>query len=65
MQMIIQFMIATICLPLVAVETGKLLTATDLELLLMNAMNNVDESAVIETELMTENCYEISINEKD
>ena len=62
--MLIKFMVATICLPLISVETGKLLTATDLELLLMSVMSNVDEDEVTEVELMTENCYEITIDEK-
>ena len=61
--MFIQFMVATICLPIIAVETGKLLTATDLELLLMNALKNVEEQNVTEVDLMTENCYEITIEE--
>lgn len=57
-------MIATICLPLISLETGKLITATDLEIELMHFLNSVDREHITEVELMTENCYEITVNEQ-
>lgn len=60
--MIINFLLATICLPLITVETGEVVTATQLELLLMQSLNEVSNE-VTETDLMTENCYEITITE--
>ncbi len=61
--MLIKFMIATICLPLISMETGEIITATQLELMIMeNLMTN--ENAATEQELMTDNCYEVTIAEK-
>tara|TARA_B100001093_G_scaffold516760_1_gene596301 strand:- start:1022 stop:1207 length:186 start_codon:yes stop_codon:yes gene_type:complete len=61
--MIINFLMATICLPLVTVETGEIVTATALEMQLMRSINAQSEETT-EVELMTENCYEITIAEK-
>ena len=61
--MLIKFMIATICLPLISMETGEIITATQLELMIMeNLMTN--ENTATEQELMTDNCYEVTIAEK-
>ena len=54
---------ATICLPLITVETGEIVTATSLEIQIMESLNASDED-ITELELMTENCYEVTINEK-
>ena len=56
-------MIATICLPVISMKTGEIMTATQLELMLMDHVMAHD-NAVTEKELMTENCYEINIVEK-
>ena len=61
--MLIKFMIATICLPVISMKTGEIMTATQLELMLMDHVMAHD-NAVTEKELMTENCYEINIVEK-
>ena len=61
--MIIEFLMATICLPLITVETGEIVTATSLEIQIMESLNASDED-ITELELMTENCYEVTINEK-
>ena len=61
--MLIKFMIATICLPLISMETGEIITATQLELMIMeNLMTN--ENTATEQELMTDNCSEVTIAEK-
>jgi len=54
---------ATVCLPLISMETGQIVTATQLELMIMENLMS-EANAVTEQELMTENCYEISISEK-
>ena len=54
--MIIEFLLATICLPLITVETGEIVTATSLEMQLMKSLNASTEDFT-EVELMTENCY--------
>ena len=54
---------ATICLPLITVETGEIVTATSLEMQLMESLNASAED-VAEVDLMTENCYEVKITEK-
>ena len=61
--MIIEFLLATICLPLITVETGEIVTATSLEIQLMESLNASTED-VTEVELMTENCYDVTITEK-
>ena len=58
--MIIEFLLATICLPLIAVETSEIVTATSLEMQLMKSLNASTEDFT-EVELMTENCYEVTI----
>ena len=61
--MLIKFMIATICLPLISMETGEIVTATQLELMIMENLM-AEANVVNEQQLMTENCYEITIAEK-
>ena len=61
--MLIKFMMATICLPLITIETGEVVTATQLELKIMEHIN-AEVDVVTEQDLMTENCYEITIAEK-
>ena len=61
--MIIKFMMATICLPLITIETGEVVTATQLELKIMEHIN-AEADVITEQDLMTENCYEITIAEK-
>ena len=61
--MFIKFMMATVCLPLISMESGEIVTATQLELMIMENIMS-EANAVTEQELMTENCYEISISEK-
>ncbi len=61
--MFIKFLMATVCLPLISMETGQIVTATQLELMIMENLMS-EANAVTEQELMTENCYEISISEK-
>ncbi len=61
--MFIEFMIATICLPLLSMETGEIISATELEIQLMKSIMS-DTDAVSEQELMTQNCYEVTIQEK-
>ena len=56
-------MIATVCLPLISMETGEIVTATQLELMIMENLM-AEANVVTEQELMTENCYEITIAEK-
>ena len=58
--MIIEFLLATICLPLITVETGEIVTATSLEIQLMESLNASTED-VTEVELMTENCCEVTL----
>ena len=54
---------ATICLPLIVIETGEVVTATQLELKIMEHIN-AEADVITEQALMTENCYEITIAEK-
>ena len=54
---------ATICLPLITVETGEIVTATSLEMQIMESLNASAEE-VTEVEMMTKNCYEVTITEK-
>ena len=54
---------ATICLPLITVETGEIVTATSLEMQVMESLNASAEE-VTEVEMMTKNCYEVTITEK-
>tara|TARA_X000001388_G_C2140083_1_gene88333 strand:+ start:99 stop:284 length:186 start_codon:yes stop_codon:yes gene_type:complete len=61
--MLIKFMMATICLPLITIETGEVVTATQLELKIMEHIN-AEADVITEQDLMTENCYEITIAEK-
>jgi len=61
--MIIEFLMATICLPLITVETGEIVTATSLEMQVMESLNASAED-VTEVEMMTKNCYEVTITEK-
>ena len=61
--MLIKFMMATICLPLITIETGEVVTATQLELKIMEHIN-AEADVITEQALMTENCYEITIVEK-
>ena len=61
--MLIKFMIATVCLPLISMETGEIVTATQLELMIMENLM-AEANVVTEQELMTENCYEITVAEK-
>ena len=61
--MLIKFMMATICLPLIAIETGEVVTATQLELKIMEHIN-AEADVITEQALMTDNCYEITIAEK-
>lgn len=61
--MFIKFLMATVCLPLISMETGQIVTATELELMIMENLMS-EANAVTEQELMTENCYEITISEK-
>ena len=61
--MLIKFMMATICLPLITIETGEVVTATQLELKIMEHIN-AEADVITEQDLMTENCYEITITEK-
>tara|TARA_E500000075_G_C6731005_1_gene193666 strand:- start:120 stop:305 length:186 start_codon:yes stop_codon:yes gene_type:complete len=61
--MLIKFMMATICLPLIAIETGEVVTATQLELKIMEHIN-AEADVITEQDLMMENCYEITIAEK-
>tara|TARA_Y200000002_G_C22087942_1_gene417367 strand:+ start:176 stop:346 length:171 start_codon:yes stop_codon:yes gene_type:complete len=56
-------MMATICLPLIVIETGEVVTATQLELKIMEHIN-AEADVITEQDLMTENCYEITIAEK-
>ena len=61
--MLIKFMMATICLPLITIETGEVVTATQLELKIMEHIN-AEADVITEQDLMMENCYEITIAEK-
>ena len=61
--MLIKFMMATICLPLITIETGEVVTATQLELKIMEHIN-AEADVITEQDLMTENCYEITIAEQ-
>ena len=61
--MLFKFMMATICLPLITIETGEVVTATQLELKIMEHIN-AEADVITEQDLMTENCYEITIAEK-
>lgn len=61
--MLIKFMIATVYLPLISMETGEIVTATQLELMIMENLMT-EANVVTEQELMTENCYEITVAEK-
>ena len=61
--MLIKFMMATICLPLIVIETGEVVTATQLELKIMEHIN-AEADVITEQHLMMENCYEITIAEK-
>ena len=61
--MLIKFMMATICLPLITIETGEVVTATQLELKIMEHIN-AEADVITEQDLMIENCYEITIAEK-
>ena len=61
--MLIKFMMATICLPLITIETGEVVTATQLELKIMEHIN-AEADMITEQDLMMENCYEITIAEK-
>ena len=61
--MLIKFMIATVYLPLISMETGEIVTATQLELMIMENLMS-EANVVTEQELMTENCYEITVAEK-
>ena len=61
--MLIKFMMATICLPLITIETGEVVTATQLELKIMEHIN-AEADVITEQDLMMENCYEITIAEQ-
>ena len=61
--MFIKFMMATVCLPLISMESGEIVTATQLELIIMENLMS-QSNAVTEQELMTENCYEITLTEQ-
>ena len=61
--MLLKFMIATVYLPLISMETGEIVTATQLELMIMENLMT-EANVVTEQELMTENCYEITVAEK-
>ena len=56
-------MMATVCLPLISMESGEIVTATQLELIIMENLMS-QSNAVTEQELMTENCYEITLTEQ-
>lgn len=56
-------MMATVCLPLISMKSGEIVTATQLELMIMENLMS-QGNAVTEQELMTENCYEITLTEQ-
>ena len=61
--MFIKFMMATVCLPLISMKSGEIVTATQLELMIMENLMS-QGNAVTKQELMTENCYEITLTEQ-